>query len=253
MPPTLRDHVALVTGAGSGIGRATAVLLAERGCHVVINDIDTAAAEDTAAAVRQAAREALVIAADVRDVAAIKDGVRRAEQRFGRIDILVNNAGVSSDKRALEDIDEPDFDRMFGVHVKGAFFATQAVVPGMKRRRSGKIINVSSNWALHGSMLLSHYTGAKAALIGLTKAWARELAPSRIRVNAVVPGSTVTPMVLRRLPLDKIREIERSWPLGRWLEPQEVAYSIAFLASPEADMITGQMLVANGGQDFPGP
>jgi 3-oxoacyl-[acyl-carrier protein] reductase len=247
---TMPDRVALITGAGSGIGQATAALLAERGMDVIVNDIHPDAAAATAALVRAAGRRAALATCDVRDVDALGHAIAACERTLGRIDVLVNNAGVSSTQRKLEEIDSDDFDRMFGVHVKGAFFAMRAVLPGMKQRGFGRIVNVSSNWALVGSDVLSHYCGAKAALIGLTRAWAREFAPWGIHVNAAVPGTTITPMISGRLSPEQIREQEKSALLGRWAQPIEIARTIAFLASDEASAITGQILVANCGQNI---
>jgi 3-oxoacyl-[acyl-carrier protein] reductase len=248
MAGSMAGRVALVTGAGSGIGLATALLLAERGCDLAINDIDGAAAREAAKRIAALGRRAHPAICDVSEVAALERTVAEVEAAFGRIDVLVNTAGVSSAKRRLEEIDEADFARMFGVHAKGAFFATRAVVPGMKRRRYGRIVNVSSNWALAGSPELSHYCGAKAALLGFTRAWAHELAPWGIAVNAAVPGTTITPMIAARLSEAEIREQEKATLLGRWAAPEEIARAIAFLASDEASATTGQMLVANCGQ-----
>jgi NAD(P)-dependent dehydrogenase (short-subunit alcohol dehydrogenase family) len=242
--------VALITGAGSGIGLATASLLAQQGCDIIVNDIDGDAAEVAARAIQATGRRVHLIVCDIAEVAALERSVAEAERVLGRIDILVNNAGVTSEKHRIEEIDEADFARMFDVHVKGAFFATRAVVPGMKRRRYGRIVNVASNWAMVGSDILSHYCGAKAALIGLTRAWARELAPYGIAVNAAVPGTTVTPMIERRLGPGEIRAQERSALLGRWARPEEIAETIAFLASERSSAMTGQLLVANCGQNI---
>ena len=243
-------RVALVTGAGSGIGLATATLLARLGCDLIVNDIDLAGAKKVAGEVHAAGRRSYVAACDVSDVKAAERAIADAERALGRIDVLVNNAGVSSAKRKLEDIDEADFERMFDVHVKGAFFVTRAVVPGMKQRRYGRIVNVSSNWGVVGSDSLSHYCGAKAALIGLTRAWARELAPFGIYVNAMIPGTTITPMITTRLTAEEIREQEQTALLGRWAQPEEIARAIAFLASDDASATTGQLLVANCGQNL---
>jgi 3-oxoacyl-[acyl-carrier protein] reductase len=243
-------RVALVTGGGSGIGRAAAALLARDGCDIILNDVDGAAAEEAGREILALGRRLHLAICDVADVAVLERAVAAAEATLGRIDVLVNNAGISSRKRALEEIDEADFARMFDVHVKGAFFATRAVVPGMKRRRCGRVVNVASNWALVGSDILSHYCGAKAALIGLTRAWARELAPFGIAVNAAVPGTTVTPMITQRLSAEEIREQGKSALLGRWARPEEIAETIAFLASDRASAMTGQLLVANCGQNI---
>jgi 3-oxoacyl-[acyl-carrier protein] reductase len=243
----LRGKVALITGSGSGMGQAHAVLMAERGAEVVVHDLNAEGAQETAERVRAVGGKPLVFAEDVTDIRAMAAVVRQVEAELGRLDILVNNAGIGQ-HRAIEEITEADFDRMFDVHVKGTFFTTQAVVPGMKQRRYGKIVNISSIWGMVGAATASHYCAAKAALLGFTKAWAKELAPYNIHVNAVAPGGVLTPMPIKVQGMEKIREKEKKVPLGRWATPEEIAYTVAFLASPEADFITGQVVSPNGGE-----
>ena len=244
----LKDKVALITGAGRGIGRATAVLLAAEGAEIMVQDIDADLAAQTVEAVRASGAKAQPIVADVADVAELTARIREAETEAGHIDILVNNAGIARPK-PIEEIDEEAFDRMFGVHVKGTFFATQAVIPGMKARRYGKIVTVSSIAGLTGLPGDSHYSGAKAALLGLTKSWAKELAPYGIHVNAVAPGGTITEMVLAKGGMERVeRRASKMVPLGRYAEPPEIAHAILFLASPRSDFITGQVISPNGGE-----
>jgi 3-oxoacyl-[acyl-carrier protein] reductase len=177
--------------------------------------------------------------------------VDRALSSFGRLDILVNNAGIGAD-RPIEAIDEAAFERMIAVHVKGSFFCGQAAAEPMKRQRYGRIINTSSRWAMAGHHLASHYIAAKAALLGLTKAWAKELAPFSITVNAIAPGGVKTPMVQRYLGEAGIAAEAAQVPLGRWAEPVEMAYTVAFFASTEAAFITGQVVSPNGGKTVVG-
>jgi len=239
-------RLVLITGAGSGIGRAAASRFAAAGDRVAVNDVRAEAAEETVAWIQAAGGAASAHPCDVADL----DALRAMIGGLGRVDVLVNNAGVSSVRRKLAEIDPADFDHMFAVHVRAAFFAAQFVVPAMRAAGHGRIVNVSSNWALQGSDILSHYTGAKAALLGLTRAWAKELGPDGIRVNAVVPGSAATPLVRQRMSDDDIAAAEATTPLGRWATAEEIAAAIVYLASPEAAGITGQMLVVNGGQYF---
>ncbi len=247
----LDGKVALITGSGDGMGRAHALLMAERGADIVVNDVDADKANETAERVRKLGRKAWVAVEDVGNVAGVKRMVAAAQAELGRIDILVNNAGFGQ-RFELEAIDEAAFDRMFAVHVKGAFFCAQAVVPGMKARRYGKIINISSIWGMAGAPVASHYCGAKAALLGLTKAWAKELAPFNIHVNAVAPGGVRSGGPLKLDSPERLREKEEKVPLKRFAAPEEIAYTVAFLASPESDFITGQVISPNGGETIVG-
>ncbi len=244
MARPLEGKIALVTGSGRGLGRSHAVMLAERGADVIDHDNLDAEAEETIAMVRQAGRAARLIATDIRDVEGFQDAVRDA----GRIDILVNNAGIGGNRAAIEDVDRDFFDRMFEVHVRGTFFATQAVAPQMKERRAGKIVNISSIYAMGGSRFASHYSAAKSAISGLTKCWAREFAPWRINVNAVAPGFVATDARRAHIPAEVIRERAEAMPLGRLCEPIDISHAVAWLAGPETDLMTGQVVSPNAGE-----
>ena len=245
---SLDGKIIVVTGAGMGMGKTHAQLLAERGAHVVVQDIQKAKAEETAQAVTKAGGKAHVLACDISDTAAVAREFAAAEKALGKIDVLVNNAGIHN-RRAIEEVTPQDFDAMFGVHVKGTFFATKAVIPGMKARKSGKIINISSAWGMVGNPTDSHYCGAKAALLGVTKSWAKEYAPWNITVNAIAPGMVMTEMTKQNRSAAELKEFtDKLIPLGRLGEPVEFSYSVAFLASKESDFITGQVLSPNGGE-----
>lgn len=247
----LQDKIALITGAGDGMGRAHALLMAERGADIIVSDIRGDAAEETARLVRERGRRAHVGVVDMADAAAVLDMVAAGAHALGPVDIVVNNAGYG--QRALvEDISEDDFDRMFAVHVRGSFFCTQAVVPAMKARRYGKIINISSIWGMTGAPVASHYCAAKAALLGLTKSWAKELAPWNIHVNAVSPGGVRSGGPLKLDDSDVLRAKEEKVPLKRYCQPIEISYAVAYLASPQADFITGQVVSPNGGETIVG-
>lgn len=244
----------VVTGAGRGMGRSHAEAFAGRGASVGVVDIDGALVDEVVASIGGAGGTAHGIACDVADAAAISETIADLEASMGGIDILVNNAGID-EMRTIEEIDEASFDRMFGVHVKGTFFATRAAVPGMKVRGSGKIVVTASTAGMTGIAGDSHYSGAKAALMGLTKAWAKELAPFGIHVNAVAPGATMTEMVMTKLPtreqsMARVRERLEAGavPLGRYAEPAEITAVVLFLASDEASFITGQVISPNGGE-----
>ncbi|MBL8703789.1 MAG: SDR family oxidoreductase [Rhodospirillales bacterium] len=243
--------MALITGSGDGMGRAHALLLAERGADIVVHDIDPKMANETAERVRKAGRRAHVAVCDIADIAAVQSMVREAQGALGHIDILVNNAGYGQ-RAETPAITEQDFDRMMSVHVKGSFFATQAVVPGMKERRSGKIVNISSIWGMTGAPVAPHYCAAKAALLGLTKAWAKELAPWKILVNAVAPGGVKSGGPIKLDSPETLRAKEEKNPLKRYAEPIEMSYAVAYLVSPEADFVTGQVISPNGGDTIVG-
>jgi 3-oxoacyl-[acyl-carrier protein] reductase len=237
--------VAIVTGAGSGIGRATALHLARDGFAVVVNDLHAERAVQVSAEIVAAGGRATPIAGDVSDeadVAAIADGARK---KFGAVTLLVNNAGIVH-QALFVDLTPADWDRMFAVHVRGTFLCTRAVLPEMLARRSGAIVNVASQLGQIGGIELVHYSAAKAAIIGMTKSLAREVSKQGVRVNAVAPGPITTPLTLS-LSEDWRRAKAAGLPLGRFGEPEEVAAAIAFLASDAASLFVGQTLGPNSG------
>ena len=244
MQQSLAGRVALVTGAGNGMGRNHALVLASRGAAVIVLDRYMDAALETT---RQIEGRCLAVESDVTDVAALQETIWHAETEFGPVDILVNNAGIASQGLLIEDIDEATFDAMVAVNMKGSFFATQAVVPGMKERRYGKIINISSNFAMGGSAFGSHYAACKSALSGFVKSWARELAPWNISVNAVAPGIIETDMTLSSIGKGKIDELAAQIPMGRIGKPDDISWAVAWLASDETSFLTGRVISPNGG------
>lgn len=246
---SLGGKVALVTGAGGGMGRNHAVMLASRGATMIVLDRFKDAAEETARLIGGAA---LALAADVTDVPALQTAIGDAAQQTGSIDILVNNAGIGGQGLSIEEIDEDTFDAMVAVNMKGSFFATQAVVPGMKERRYGKIINISSNFAMGGAAFASHYAACKSALSGFVKSWARELAPWNIAVNAVAPGIIETDMTLNSIGKERIDGMADDIPMGRIGTLDDISWAVAWLASDETDFMTGQVLSPNGGATIVG-
>lgn len=246
MQQTNRPKTAVITGAARGIGRETARLLAETGYQVVIGYHTSAApAQRLAQALQEKGCHARAIQADVSDPAAASRLIRLTEMHFGGVDLLVNNAGIAQQKLFL-DITALDWERMFAVNVGGAFHCTQAVLRGMIAQGGGSIVNVSSIWGMVGASCEVHYSAAKAALIGMTKALAKELGPSHIRVNCVAPGVVDTDMnaALDPQTLDALRE---ETPLGTLGSAGDIAQAIAFLGGEQARFITGQVLSPNGG------
>jgi 3-oxoacyl-[acyl-carrier protein] reductase len=235
----------LVTGAGSGIGRAIAIRLAADGYAVTVNDLYADRAAAVASEIAAAGGEAKAIAGDVAsetDVAAI---VAAAEAAFGPIDLLVNNAGYAH-QAPFEALAVADFDRMFAVHVRGNFLMSRAVIGSMLARGAGVIVNVASQLGQIGGIELVHYSAAKSAIIGMTKSLAREVSNRGVRVNAVAPGPINTPLVAS-LSEDWRKRKAAELPLGRFGEPEEVAAAVAFLASPAASLFVGQTLGPNSG------
>lgn len=246
-----RNRTAVITGAGSkrGIGRAVAHHLARDGWNVAILDIAGDLAEDSAAEVAGAAGvQARGYAVDVTDVASIKAAIERVTADLPPVEGLVNIAGVSAPFKFLE-ITPQEWDRVFDINVKGTFLVTQAVLPLLLEQGRGRIVNMSSVTAVQGGGMFGgpHYSASKAAVLGLTRALARELAPTTITVNAVAPGLTDTDITGGRLPQDRLDRIIASVPLHRLATIDEVASAFAYLMSDDAAFITGTTVDINGG------
>ena len=271
----LKDKVALITGAGSGIGRAIATLFAEEGARVIANDVNEKAARETVEALGAARSGARAIQADVADSTQVKAMFDEVEREFGSLDVLVNNAGIGgaatsaadrdrlrelSDTRIMEQLSgqgiqthwditqtmtDETWHRMIAVHLNGTFFCTREALRMMSRRGQGTIVNMSSvaAWGLEN---VPHYSAAKAGILGFTRAVAREVGSRKIRVNAICPGFIDTPMTQPMSDLMRKAVIGRT-PLGRYAEPGEVAQTALFLASDDSSFFTGQWLSPNGG------
>ena len=233
------------------MGQTHAKVFAERGAVVVINDLNGEGLKDTGRIVREAGGQAVECVGDITEPDFVKAMIDDAISQAGGVSILVNNAGIG-EHCELEDVSLERLTQMLNIHVVGSFLCAQAVIPGMKEKKSGKIINISSIWGMNGHHTASHYCAAKAAMLGATKAWAKEFAPFNIHVNAVAPGGVLTPMPIKVQGMEKIREKEKKVPLGRWATPEEISYSVAFLASEESDFITGQVISPNGGETIVG-
>ena len=242
---SLKDKVALVTGASQGIGRATSLALAEAGAKVAIAARSTEKLASLAAEVTAAGGEALSIPMDVADPAQVKTGFQQLLAKFGKLDILVNNAAITRDTLALR-MKLEDWEAVLRTNLTGAHLCIQQALGAMLKQRAGRIINITSVVAETGNAGQANYVASKAGLIGLTRAIAVEVASRSITVNAIAPGFIATPMTdpLSQEIKDKMKSMI---PLGRFGTDRDVAAAIVFLASDEAGYITGQVLDVNGG------
>ena len=242
---TLKEKVALVTGAGRGIGEAIALTLAREGADIIVNDFDTEGAQSTARKIEAEGRRALVDGANIADREQVEEMFRTIRDTFGRLDILVNNAGITRDGLLLK-LSEENWDQVMAVNLKGVFNCTQLAAGMMSEQMSGKIVNLSSASAQMGNIGQVNYAASKAGVIGMTKTLAKELAKFNINVNAVAPGFILTPMT-EAVP-DKVKDyLIKGIPLGRAGTPEDVANAVCFLVSENSAYITGQVIACNGG------
>jgi NAD(P)-dependent dehydrogenase (short-subunit alcohol dehydrogenase family) len=246
-PSELAGRVAIVTGAGQGMGREVAGRMAAAGASVVVNDVRPDAVEAVADALRAGGAEAIGVAGDVTSKADVEGVVRAALEKFGKINVLVNNAGVLRPTKVI-DIPEDEWDWVVAVNLKGTFLCSQAVLPAMREAGWGRIVNFSSTAGKNISTVGgAHYTSAKAGILGFTRHLAKEEAGHGITVNAVCPGLIDTEMVRNTIDENRARAFAESFPISRMGEPREVAELVAFLASDRAAYITGASLDINGG------
>ncbi|MGR3391888.1 SDR family NAD(P)-dependent oxidoreductase [Sagittula sp.] len=244
----LKDKTALITGAASprGLGKATAKLFAEHGARVTILDLDTSAAE--AAAADLPGEGHIGLACNVTDKPACNAAAGAAIAAFGQIDVLVNNAGITQPLKLMQ-IEPANYDAVTDVNLRGTLYMSQAVIPHMRDRRTGAIVNISSVSAQRGGGILGgpHYSAAKAGILGLTKAMGRELAPDGIRANAVCPGFIATDITAGKLTPEMMEQILAGIPMGRAGEASDVAGCCLFLASDLSAYVTGSEVDVNGG------
>ena len=241
----LVDKVSIITGAGSGIGHATAIKFAQEGAKVAVCDIDQASAQAVAREITDSGGEALAFRIDVTDKESIARMVEGVMAKWGRIDTLVNNAGIVQDAQ-LKKMSDDQFDRVIDVNLKGVYNCTKAVVDVMLDQHSGCILNASSIVGLYGNFGQTNYAASKFGVIGMMKTWARELGKKGIRANAICPGFIETP-ILKKMPQKVVQMMEDRVPMGRLGRPEEIANTYAWLASDEASYINGAVIEVSGG------
>jgi NAD(P)-dependent dehydrogenase (short-subunit alcohol dehydrogenase family) len=244
----LKDKVAIITGGGSGIGRASAELFAREGAKVVVADFNEKAGQEAVAAIRQAGGEAIFVPVDVSDSAQVQRLVDTTLQAYGGIDILVNNAGILLFGTAL-DTSLQDWERVIAINLTGTFLLSKAVLPHMIARGGGSIVNLTSSTGAHDAAANTvAYVTSKGGVALLTRAMAIDHAKHNVRVNAVAPGPTDTPMLRDAMSPEQLDAFAATFPMGRLGRPEELARAILFLASDEASFVTGAILAVDGGQ-----
>ena len=241
----LKDKVAIITGAGRGIGQATALKFAREGAKVVACDLTRESIAETVKLCEQAGAPTLGCVANVTDMPSLRAMVQDTLAKFGRIDCLVNNAGIVADAQ-MKNMTEEQFDKVIAVNLKGVFNGTKAVLDTMLAQQSGVILNASSIVGLYGNFGQTNYAAAKFGVIGMAKTWARELGRKGIRSNAVCPGFIST-SILATIPEKVIKALEDKVPMGRLGKPEDVANTFAFLASDDASYINGAVIEVSGG------
>lgn len=250
----LANKVAIVTGAASGMGRASAILFAKEGASVTVADIDEAGGQETVRTIKDSGGKAIFVRTDVAKSEDVKNMIHTTVNSFGKLDILFNNAGLAQRAIRFDKIQESDWDRIFAVNAKAIFLGAKHAVPEMKKAGGGVIIITVSIGAVRVRPGILAYTGAKSAAIGITKGLALELARHNIRVNCINPVATMTPMLTMFQPdanismEEAVKTMSETIPLGHVATPEDIAYAALYLASDESAMVTGASINVDGGR-----
>jgi NAD(P)-dependent dehydrogenase (short-subunit alcohol dehydrogenase family) len=256
MSGKLDGKVAIITGSGAGLGRATAILFAKEGAKVVVNVYNTVKdAEHVVSLIKAAGGEAIYVQADVSKAADVQRMVRTTVDKYGKLDILVNNAAIWEERALLAELREEDWDRTMDVNVKGTFLGMKYAIPEMLKRGGGVIVNLASTSSFIAEPGFVDYQASKSAIIMLNRAAALEYAPKNIRINAIAPGAMKTRMVERAAQKvgQSVDEYSNQWniPIGRLAEPEEIAKAVLFLASDDASYVIGSIVLVDGGLTIP--
>ena len=242
------DKVVLITGAGGGIGRATSLAFAREGAKIVVVDFNAETAAETVRLIEAEGGTAILLKVDISDESQVKGMVEQTIAQFGKLDVAFNNAAVDVHSTMLVDTSEQIWDRVIDTNLKGTFFCLKYQIPAMTAQGGGAIINTSSLAAVTTAPGIPAYTASKHGVVGLTKASALESIKQGVRINAVLPGAVLTPLLESHLKIPGMKEhIENQHPIGRWAYPEEIANVVMFLASDHASFIVGQPIVVDGG------
>lgn len=249
----LQGKVAIVTGAAQGIGRAYALRFGQEGAHVVVADVLRDKADDVIRELHQAGHDAMAVAVDVSDRDSVLEMVTSCVERFGRVDVLLNNAALvaEAEQKPFEELSREEWDRVLAVNLTGSFLCCQAVAPHLRRRRKGRIINISSAVTrTSGPWAYAHYVVSKAGIVGLTRALAQELGSDNVTVNAISPGAVKTDPSQPDVPTDEIAQLISAQVLQRRETPDDLVGVAVFLASDDSRFITGQVINVDGGLNY---
>ena len=242
----LQRKVAIITGAGSGIGRAAAILFAREGARVVVADINASSGSETVTQISENDGESIFVEADVSRELDVRDMIKTTVKKFGKLNVLFNNAGIHGPSGPIWRTSESEWNRLFDVNLKAMFYGCKYAVPIMKKN-GGSIINTSSELALVGSHEVPVYSASKGGVIALTKSLALQCASYKIRVNCICPGPTMTPLLKSGWQEEELQRMAKNIPLGRLGEPLDIAYAALYLASDESAFMTGASLIVDGG------